>query len=81
MVNTATLGKTSKGRARSASLVTVTEVGGDEPENMVDRMGLGSNENAAWVNAPGGLTYVESGLMRRGMVDTSGPNLLGKGPC
>jgi hypothetical protein len=31
----------------------VTEVGGDEPENMVDRMGLGSNENAAWVNAPG----------------------------
>lgn len=42
-----------KGRARSASLVTVTEVGGDEPENVVDRLGVGSNENAAWVNAPG----------------------------
>jgi hypothetical protein len=42
-----------KTRARSASLVTVTEVGGDEPENVVDRMGTGSNENAAWVNAPG----------------------------
>lgn len=43
----------AKGRARSASLVTVTEVGGDEPENVVDRLGVGSNENAAWVNAPG----------------------------
>ena len=42
-----------KGRARSSSLVTVTEVGGDEPENVVDRLGVGSNENAAWVNAPG----------------------------
>lgn len=44
----------AKGRARSSSLVTVTEVGGDEPENVVDRLGVGSNENAAWVNAPGG---------------------------
>lgn len=43
------------GRARSSSLVTVTEVGGDdEPEGMVDRLGQG-NENAAWVNAPGEL--------------------------
>ncbi|ORY30585.1 ORMDL family-domain-containing protein [Naematelia encephala] len=42
-----------KGRARSSSLVTVTEVGGDEPENVVDRLGVGTNENAAWVNAPG----------------------------
>jgi hypothetical protein len=41
------------GRARSSSLVTVTEVGGDEPENVVDRLGIGTNENAAWVNAPG----------------------------
>lgn len=45
--------RSTKGRARSASLVTVTEVGGDEPENVVDRLGVGSNENAAWVNAPG----------------------------
>lgn len=44
-----------KGRARSSSLVTVTEVGGDEPENVVDRVGMGTNENAAWVNAPGEL--------------------------
>jgi hypothetical protein len=43
----------SKGRARSSSLMTVTEVGGDEPENVVDRMGVGTNENANWVNAPG----------------------------
>jgi len=43
----------SAGRARSSSLVAVTEVGGDEPENVVDRLGVGSNENAAWVNAPG----------------------------
>jgi hypothetical protein len=42
-----------KGRARSSSLVTVTEVGGDEPEGVVDRLGVGVNENAAWVNAPG----------------------------
>lgn len=41
------------GRARSSSLVTVTEVGGDEPEEVVDRMGVGVNENANWVNAPG----------------------------
>ena len=34
-------------------MVTVTEVGGDEPENVVDRVGMGTNENAAWVNAPG----------------------------
>lgn len=33
--------------------MTVTEVGGDEPENVVDRMGVGTNENANWVNAPG----------------------------
>jgi len=46
--------KGSKGRARSSSLVTVIEVGGDEPENVVDRLGIGTNENAAWVNAPGG---------------------------
>jgi hypothetical protein len=46
----------AKGRARSSSLVTVTEVGGDEPENVVDRLGVGSNENAAWVNAPGEFT-------------------------
>ncbi len=37
-------------RKRSSSLVTVTEVGGDEQESVVDRLG---NENAAWVNAPG----------------------------
>lgn len=42
-----------KGRARSGSLVTVTEVGGDDPENDVDRVAVGVNENAAWVNAPG----------------------------
>ncbi|KAK4688368.1 hypothetical protein P7C73_g1743, partial [Tremellales sp. Uapishka_1] len=42
-----------KGRARSSSLVTVTEVGANEPEGVVDRMGVGTNENAAWVNAPG----------------------------
>ncbi|ORX37196.1 ORMDL family-domain-containing protein [Kockovaella imperatae] len=42
-----------KGRARSSSLMTVTEVGGNETENVVDRLGVGSNENAAWVNAPG----------------------------
>jgi hypothetical protein len=46
-------GQTSKGRARSSSLMTVTEVGGDEPENVIDRMGVGTNENANWVNAPG----------------------------
>lgn len=34
-------------------MVTVTEVGGDEPEGVVDRLGVGVNENAAWVNAPG----------------------------
>jgi hypothetical protein len=45
--------RSAKGRARSSSLVTVTEVGGDEPETVVDRLGVGSNENAAWVNAPG----------------------------
>lgn len=33
--------------------MTVTEVGGDEPEGVVDRLGVGVNENAAWVNAPG----------------------------
>lgn len=49
----ASLGKAAKGRARSSSLVTVTEVGGDEPENVVDRLGVGTNENANWVNAPG----------------------------
>ncbi|WVN89870.1 uncharacterized protein L203_105100 [Cryptococcus depauperatus CBS 7841] len=43
----------SKGRARSSSLVTVTEVGGDDLNTVVDRLGVGNNENAAWVNAPG----------------------------
>jgi hypothetical protein len=41
------------GRGRSSSLVTVTEVGGDEPDSLVDRLGVGVNENANWVNAPG----------------------------
>lgn len=45
--------RANKGRARSSSLVTVTEVGGDDPDNVVDRLGAGNNENAAWVNAPG----------------------------
>lgn len=32
----------------------MTEVGGDDSnENVVDRVGMGTNENAAWVNAPG----------------------------
>lgn len=31
----------------------MTEVGGDDPDNVVDRLGAGNNENAAWVNAPG----------------------------
>lgn len=48
-----TVNRVVKGRARSSSLVTVTEVGGDEPEVVVDRLGVGTNENAAWVNAPG----------------------------
>ena len=53
-INTGTrMNRGSKGRARSSSLVTVTEVGGDDPENVVDRLGVGTNENAAWVNAPG----------------------------
>lgn len=43
----------TKGRNRSGSLVTVTEVGGDEPDNINDRLGVGANFNAAWVNAPG----------------------------
>ncbi|TXT15985.1 hypothetical protein VHUM_00488 [Vanrija humicola] len=42
----------SKGRARSGSLVTVTEVGTDEP-GVNDRLGNATNPNAAWVNAPG----------------------------
>ncbi|RSH88487.1 uncharacterized protein EHS24_001032 [Apiotrichum porosum] len=42
----------TKGRNRSGSLVTVTEVGGDEPDNINDRLGVGANFNAAWVNAP-----------------------------
>lgn len=50
------------GRARSSSLVTVTEVGGDEPENVVDRVGGGTNENANWVNAPGMLDTEEQRL-------------------
>lgn len=40
------------GRTRSGSLVTVTEAGGDEPDNVNDRLGI-TNHNAAWVNAPG----------------------------
>ena len=55
-----------KGRARSSSLVTVTEVGGDEPENVVDRVGMGTNENAAWVNAPG--MSVQPLMQGRGLV-------------
>ena len=51
--SSSSLNRNGKGRARSSSLVTVTEVGGDEPENVVDRLGVGANENAAWVNAPG----------------------------
>lgn len=47
------MSRAPKGRARSSSLITVTEVGGDEPENEADRIGVGSNQNAAWVNAPG----------------------------
>ncbi|WWC88434.1 uncharacterized protein L201_003345 [Kwoniella dendrophila CBS 6074] len=47
-----------QGRARSSSLVTVTEVGGDDPDNVVDRLGVGNNENATWVNAPGELSAV-----------------------
>lgn len=42
-----------KGRGRSSSLVTVTEVGGDDTDQVVDRLGVGVNENANWVNAPG----------------------------
>ncbi|KAL1413106.1 sphingolipid homeostasis protein orm1 [Vanrija albida] len=42
----------NKGRARSGSLVTVTEVGTDEP-GVNDRLGNAHNPNAAWVNAPG----------------------------
>jgi hypothetical protein len=45
-------------------LVTVTEVGGDEPEGVVDRLGVGVNENAAWVNSPGEPN-------QRGYVDSS----------
>ena len=55
------LGKAGKGRARSSSLVAVTEAGGDEPENVVDRLGVGTNENAAWVNAPGELEFCLGG--------------------
>lgn len=40
------------GRTRSGSFVTVTEVGGYEPDNVNDRLGI-MNHNAAWVNAPG----------------------------
>jgi hypothetical protein len=43
----------NKGRGRSSSLVTVTEVGGDDGDQVVDRLGVGVNENANWVNAPG----------------------------
>lgn len=42
-----------KGRTRSGSLVTVTEVGGDDGDNVNDRVGLGANHNAAWVDSPG----------------------------
>lgn len=42
-----------KGRTRSGSLVTVTEVGGDDGDNINDRVGVGSNHNAAWVDSPG----------------------------
>ena len=46
-------GNKNKGRGRSSSLVTVTEVGGDDGDQVVDRLGVGVNENANWVNAPG----------------------------
>jgi hypothetical protein len=46
-------GTHTRGRARSGSLVTVTEVGGDEPHTINDRLGVGANFNAAWVNSPG----------------------------
>ena len=46
-------GKVGGGRGRSSSLVTVTEVGGDDGDQVVDRLGVGVNENANWVNAPG----------------------------
>ena len=42
-----------KGRGRSSSLVTVTEVGAEDGDQVVDRLGVGVNENANWVNAPG----------------------------
>lgn len=42
-----------KRRGRSGSLVAVTEVGGDEPDSINDRVGVGANNNAAWVNSPG----------------------------
>lgn len=61
--------------------MTVTEVGGDEPEGVVDRLGVGVNENAAWVNAPGELfvknqdmeqVLIAICLRCRGMAHTSG---------
>lgn len=45
--------------------MTVTEVGGDEFENVVDRSGMGTNENAAWVNAPGELGSAQDAYFRR----------------
>lgn len=54
----------TKGRARSSSLVAVTEVGGDAPENVVDRLGVGVNENAAWVNGPGTFYWHARSLRR-----------------
>lgn len=61
----------------------MTEVGGDEPEGVVDRLGVGVNENAAWVNAPGEWSLKNQSaervliamcLRRRGMAHTSGPD-------
>lgn len=65
----------------------MTEVGGDEPEGVVDRLGVGVNENAAWVNSPGELNqrgYVDLyrliGLMNdRRLAYTSSSDLDGEG--
>ncbi|KAL7420487.1 sphingolipid homeostasis protein orm1 [Cryptotrichosporon argae] len=45
--------KGAKGRARSSSLITVTEVGANEPEAVIDQLGVAPNDNASWVNAKG----------------------------
>lgn len=52
--------------------MTVTEVGGDDSEGLADRSGMGANENAAWVNAPGELMVVRS--LRRRLDHASNPD-------